>query len=172
VVVELREDDDGVQIETARTSVCRDWSVASCRCEETRPEVSIPTRMPRAWRRTTRAEGSWGWHAYHGFQEVKASLVARFAWSRWSDSVAMARRSFARRTVRSNRGGFHRSGPREIKQTCQRGAPVKGKEDREKRGTRGSPTAMQSGGYARWFYRFRRRISSDWRGLARGRKEG
>jgi hypothetical protein len=51
-------------------------------------------------------------------------------------------------------------------------APVKGKEDRGKRGTRGSPTATQSGGYARWFCRLRQRIPSDWRGLARGRKEG
>jgi hypothetical protein len=42
--------------------------------------------------------------------------------------VAMARRSFVRRTVRSNRGGFHRSGPQEIEQTCQGRAPVKGKE--------------------------------------------
>jgi hypothetical protein len=49
---------------------------------------------------------------------------------------------------------------------------VKGKEDRGKRGTRGSPTATQSGGYARWFCRLRRRIPSDWRGFARGRKEG
>jgi hypothetical protein len=40
VVVELCEDDDGVQTETMRMTVCRDWSVASCRCEGTRPEVS------------------------------------------------------------------------------------------------------------------------------------
>jgi hypothetical protein len=101
VVVELREDDDGVQTEMTRTMVCRDLSVASYRCKETRPEVSIPMAMVRARRRTVRAEGSWGWHAYHGFQEVKASPVARFAWSRWSDGVAMAHRSFVRRTVRS-----------------------------------------------------------------------
>jgi hypothetical protein len=34
-------------------------------------------------------------------------------------------------------------------------APVKGKEDRGKRGTRGSPTTTQLGGYARWFCRLR-----------------
>jgi hypothetical protein len=40
VVVELREDDDGVQTEMARMTVCRDWSVASYRCEGTWPKVS------------------------------------------------------------------------------------------------------------------------------------
>jgi hypothetical protein len=40
VVIELREDDDDVQTETTRTMVCRDWSVASCRCEGTQPEVN------------------------------------------------------------------------------------------------------------------------------------
>jgi hypothetical protein len=59
VVVELREGDDSVQDETARTIVCRGRCVASCRREEMRPKVSIPTVMSRAWRRMTHAERSW-----------------------------------------------------------------------------------------------------------------
>jgi hypothetical protein len=67
VVAELREGDDGVQEETTRTTVCRDRSVASCRREERRPEISTPMVMSRAWRRTAYTERSGGRHAY---QEV------------------------------------------------------------------------------------------------------
>jgi hypothetical protein len=66
VVIELREGDDGVQEEAARTMVCGGRCVASCRREEMRPEVSIPTVMSRAQRGTARAERSGGRQSYPG----------------------------------------------------------------------------------------------------------
>jgi hypothetical protein len=110
---------DGVQEVTVRTMARLRISKAFCSSEEMRPEVSIPTVVLRVWRRTACAEGSGGQHAYHGVQEVKASLVARIAWSRCPGASAISHRSFRLAVARSGQGRSRRPGARSGKTRCQ-----------------------------------------------------
>jgi hypothetical protein len=63
VVVELCKDDDGIQTETARMTVCRDWSVASCRWKEMRRRL--------VYRRRCREHGE-EWHVQ---RDLGASML-------------------------------------------------------------------------------------------------
>jgi hypothetical protein len=94
-------------------------SKASCSSEEMWPEVSMPTVVSRAWRRTACAEGSGGRHAYHGVQEVKASLVSRIVWSRCPGASAISYRSFHLAAARSGKDRSRRPGARSGKTRCQ-----------------------------------------------------
>jgi hypothetical protein len=133
VVVELREGDDGVQEEMARTMVCRGRCVASCRRKEMRSEVSILTVMSRVWRRMARAKRSWKRHSYQEVQEDEVGLVARSAGSRCSRALAIPHQSFVWRAARSSRGRSRRPGAQTGKQGVRKMREVELEEEAHKR---------------------------------------
>jgi hypothetical protein len=73
-ILELREGDDGVQVETARTMVCGDRSFASCRHVERRLEIRATAVLCRARRRTTSTGRSGRRRSYQGVQDLKTCL--------------------------------------------------------------------------------------------------
>jgi hypothetical protein len=109
---------NGVQVVTVRTMARLQISKASSSSEEMWSEVSTPTVVLRAWRRMACAKGSGGRHAYHGVQEVKASPVARIAWSRCPGASAISRRSFRLAAARSGQGQSRSPGARSGKTSC------------------------------------------------------
>jgi hypothetical protein len=100
VVVELREDDDGVHTEMVMTMVCRTEILASCIDKEKRLELAGASAMCRTLMWSGVAEGSGRWGSYQKFQEVKAELVARFGDSRCSGAPGISHRSSCRAAAR------------------------------------------------------------------------
>jgi hypothetical protein len=91
VVIELREDDDGIQTEMVMTMVCRAEILASCIDEEKRLELAGVSAMCKTLMCSRVAEGSGRWGSYQEFQEVKTELVARFGDSRCSGAPGISR---------------------------------------------------------------------------------
>jgi hypothetical protein len=77
VILELREGDDGVQVETARMMVCGDRSFASCRHVERRLEIRAVVVLCRGRRRMTSMGRSGRRRSYQGVQDDEAGLMAK-----------------------------------------------------------------------------------------------
>jgi hypothetical protein len=73
---------NGVQEITVRSKVWSSISEASCNGVKPRLELGDLAAVFWAWRRMASRRGSGRWRSYPGVQDVKASLVAKYAESR------------------------------------------------------------------------------------------